>query len=73
MSDCALSTIGDLIADGFSLAAHCLRCERETDLDLSRLAALYGADLPIDELRAQLRCASCGRRAELTISLAPAQ
>jgi hypothetical protein len=73
MSDCALSTVGDLIADGFSLAAHCLRCERETDLDLGRLAALYGADLPIDELRAQLRCASCGRRAELTISLAQAR
>ena len=70
MTTYALSTIGDLIEDGFALAAHCLRCNRETDLDLKGLARVYGADVPIADLRSQLHCSECGRRAELTISLA---
>lgn len=70
MTTYALSTIGDLIEDGFALAAHCLRCNRETELDLKGLAKVYGAELPIADLRSQLHCSECGRRAELTISLA---
>jgi hypothetical protein len=59
----AIRTLGDVLASqGYTLWANCGRCVRSVKLDPQELAATYGADLKIAQLKRRLKCAQCGRR-----------
>ena len=58
-----IRTLGDVLASqGYTLWANCGRCSRGVTLDPQKLAATYGADLKIAQLKRRLKCSQCGRR-----------
>ncbi len=59
-----LDTIGDLVANGYTLHACCeaRTCQRVERLDLDRLIRERGAGTPVDALKGRLRCSACGSR-----------
>jgi hypothetical protein len=64
-----IATSGDFLSSGHhDISGHCWRCRWHPKLPLADLAARYGRDLAITDLRLRLRCSSCGSPGELTIS-----
>ena len=57
-----ISTIGDLIENGFGLSAHCETCNRYAPVNLYRLARQYGrkATFVKSKNTIRLRCSRCG-------------
>ena len=58
----SISTIGDLIANGFGLNAHCEACNRYAPVNLYRLARRYGREVSFvkSESPIRLKCSQCG-------------
>ena len=56
-----LNTLADL-GDSHAIYADCDRCSRSIKLNGARLAAIYGAELTIAELKHRLTCRNCGAR-----------
>ena len=63
----AVRTLGEVLACGplaspsYALWANCDQCSRGVKLDPQKLAATYGADLEIADLKRRLKCSQCGR------------
>lgn len=71
----AINTLGVLLAEGYSLTAHCDQdgCRHADDLDLAMLADRLGRDFVVigdpNPLAARLKCARCGgKRIGLVLS-----
>ena len=58
----SITTIGDLIQNGFGLNAHCQECDRHAPVNLYRLARKYGrgASFVKSESTIRLSCSRCG-------------
>ncbi len=61
MQEIVVDTIGAL-RDTHLVYAFCTACRRDTQLDLARLAAVYGGGLTLGDLRERLTCRRCGGR-----------
>jgi hypothetical protein len=46
----------------FELYAICIGCRRMERLDITRLIGRFGTDCTVMEVRARVRCKSCGKR-----------
>ena len=57
----SLDTLADL-GDRHVIYSDCGPCNRSIRLSTKRLAALYGAELTIAELKHRLTCRNCGAR-----------
>jgi hypothetical protein len=57
-----ISTIGDLIENGYGLNAHCEACNRHAQVNLFRLADKYGREATFvkSESPIRLKCSRCG-------------
>lgn len=71
----AITTLGHLIADGYSITAHCGDCQHSKPLDLPALAERLGADFVAigtpNPLVERLRCEKCGSKRIGLIIAAP--
>ena len=47
---------------GLTLTAFCLACDRSRVLDQDALAARFGWDVLVQDIRRRVRCARCGQR-----------
>ncbi|HEY7990524.1 MAG TPA: hypothetical protein VID77_03960 [Stellaceae bacterium] len=61
-----VGTIGDVIADGLSMAIYCeradVRCWNHTEVDLPALSDRVGADYRVADFVARSVCSRCGAR-----------
>ena len=66
-----LDTIGSLAENGYILYACCevRGCLRVAPVDLGALVRSRGADMPVGDVKARLRCTACGSR-ETSIRIA---
>lgn len=66
-----ISTLGDLVEQGYALRAHCGRrnCGRHVSLDLEHLIGRLGSDHSYlaPDLTPKLRCGVCGLEIGLTL------
>jgi hypothetical protein len=71
----AITTLEHLIADGYSITAHCGDCQHSRPIDLAGLAERLGAGFVAigtpNPLMAILRCEECGSKAVGLIIGAP--
>jgi len=61
MAETQLRTLADL-GPMHALYAICSPCRRSVRLDVAKLAALYGRDLTLSELKYRLTCSLCDAR-----------
>lgn len=61
MPERGLNTLADL-GDQHAIYAFCDPCKRSERLNTDRIAAVYGADFTIAELKHRLTCRNCGAR-----------
>ena len=54
------ATLGSTAKAYLVLRMWCTACRHQVDLDPADLAERYGADLPVPEWAARLRCSKCG-------------
>jgi hypothetical protein len=59
----AVRTLVDVLASPrYALWVNYDRCVRSVKLDPQKLAATYGPDMAIADLKHRLKCSQCGRR-----------
>ena len=58
-----MQTLSELV-ESFHLYGVCEPCDRMEQIDLAALVERFGADYPMQKVRAGLRCGQCGARTE---------
>jgi hypothetical protein len=55
-----ISTIGDLLENGFGLNAHCEACDRHAPVDPDRLVEKYGSEATFVKSESPIKFSRCG-------------
>jgi hypothetical protein len=54
------ATLGSTLAAHLCLIVWCKACRHQVEPDIAEQAERYGAELPLEEWAARLRCTECG-------------